>query len=139
MAYNAHLAYYYEKQPELEDLLTSLLDPLIEERAEDPEAFLLAAMQQRAAARLAAANQADAPEAAAADAPEAPLPQAPAPEPAPRRSPSKPSPSSAFATKLSRPREASHPSAVHLLAKLPARPLCAGAGGCGGAGSGAGA
>ena len=24
MAYNAHLAYYYEKQPELEDLLTSL-------------------------------------------------------------------------------------------------------------------
>ena len=83
MAYNAHLAYYYEKQPELEDLLTSLLDPLIEERAEDPEAFLLAAMQQRAAARLAAANQADAPEPAAADAPEAPLPQAPAPEPAP--------------------------------------------------------
>ena len=74
MAYNAHLAYYYEKQPELEDLLTSLLDPLIEERAEDPEAFLLAAMQQRAAARLAAANQADAPEPAAADAPEAPLP-----------------------------------------------------------------
>ena len=51
----------------------------------------------------------------------------PIPRSASSWSPSKPSPSSAFATKLSRPR-AEPPPAVHLLAKLPARPLCAGAG-----------
>ena len=87
----AQRAYFFQNRNRLENLLTALLNPLIEARADDPDAFLLDAIQQRVAARRAAANQAaihqaNAPEpASAAPAPEpvAPTPPPEAPAPAP--------------------------------------------------------
>ena len=73
----AQRAYFFQNRNRLENLLTALLNPLIEARADDPDAFLLDAIQQRVAARQAAANQAAIHQ---ANAPE-PTPAAPAPEP----------------------------------------------------------
>ena len=54
----AQRAYFHRNRNRLENLLTALLNPLIEARADDPDAFLLDAIQQRVAARQVAANQA---------------------------------------------------------------------------------
>ena len=45
----AQRAYFFQNRNRLEKLLAALLNPLIEARADDPDAFLLDAIQQRVA------------------------------------------------------------------------------------------